>query len=195
MLSRTTEMQPRPRVRDKEAEEIENAMFDAQKYLLERIPEEWSTDYEHFLECMKNSLMMKAWISEVDEEQIMDKYNTAPGGIRAKMRNADWLLYGSKELAHMEGIDVEKDLEKLRLRLQHGISEELLQLVNYDQIGRVRARKLHDHGIRDRETIRETSFEKLKKLIGEKTARKLKKQVGQENIFDRENIMDYFDQD
>ncbi len=195
MLSRTTEMQPRPRVRDKEAEEIENAMFDAQKYLLESIPEEWSTDYEHFLECMKNSLMMKAWISEVDEEQIMDKYNTAPGGIRAKMRNADWLLYGSRELAHMEGIDVEKDLEKLRLRLQHGISEELLQLVNYDQIGRVRARKLHDHGIRDRETIRETSFEKLKKLIGEKTARKLKKQVGQENIFDRENIMDYFDQD
>ncbi len=193
MLSRTTEMQPRPRVRDKEASDIEEALFDAEKYLLEELPKEWSTDYEHFLECMKNSLMMQAWISEVDEERIMDKYNVAPGGIRAKMQNADWLVYGSQELARMKDIDIGKDLEKLRLRLKHGISEELLSLIKYDQIGRVRARKLYDHGIRDRETIRETGFEKLKRLIGEKTARKLKKQVGQENIFDRENIMDYFD--
>ncbi len=193
MLSRTTEMQPRPRVRDKEASDIEKAMFDAEKYLLESLPAEWSADYEHFLECMKNSMMLQAWISELDEEKIMNKYNVAPGGIRAKTSNADWLIYGAQELARMKEIDLGKDLEKLRIRLKHGISEELLTLVKYDQIGRVRARKLYDHGIRDRETIRETGFEKMKKLIGDKTARKLKKQVGQENIFDRENIMDYFD--
>jgi replicative superfamily II helicase len=56
----------------------------------------------------------------------------------------------------------------------------------------VRARKLHDHGVRDREDIREVEFEKLKKLIGKRTAKKLKKQVGEENIFDRENVLDYF---
>lgn len=193
MLSRTTEMQPRPRVKDKEANDIEEALLDAEKYLLEDIPEEWSTDYEHFLECMKNSLLMEAWISEMDEERIMDKYSVAPGGIRAKMRNADWLLYGSKELARMKGLEHQEELEKLRLRLEHGIKEELLPLIKYDQIGRVRARKLYDHGIRDREAIREVSFEKLKKLIGKSTGKKLKKQVGQDNIFDRENIMDYFD--
>jgi helicase len=124
---------------------------------------------------------------------LMDKYGVAPGGIRAKMQNADWLIYTSKELARMKNFDVEKDLEKLRIRLQHGIKEELLNLVQYNQIGRVRARKLYDHGIRDQESIRETDFEKMKKLIGKSTSRKLKKQVGQENIFDRENIMDYFE--
>jgi helicase len=208
MLSRTTEMKPRPRVKDKEWSEIQNALSDAEEYLIETVPNEWEPEYEPFLECMKNSMLMQGWISEVDEEQLMDKYGVAPGGIRAKMQNADWLIYASKELARMKDpknsesssekenhrfSEVEKDLEKLRIRLQHGIKEELLNLVQYNQIGRVRARKLHDHGIRDQESIRETDFEKMKKLIGKSTARKLKKQVGQENIFDRENIMDYFE--
>jgi replicative superfamily II helicase/transcriptional regulator with XRE-family HTH domain len=208
MLSRTTEMKPRPRVKDKEWSEIQNALSDAEEYLMETVPNEWEPEYEPFLECMKNSMLMQGWISEVDEEQLMDKYGVAPGGIRAKMQNADWLIYASKELARMKDpknsesssekenhrfSEVEKDLEKLRIRLQHGIKEELLSLVQYNQIGRVRARKLHDHGIRDQESIRETDFEKMKKLIGKSTARKLKKQVGQENIFDRENIMDYFE--
>ena len=203
MLSRTTEMQPSPRVKDSEWSEIEQALMDAQEYLLEPVPEEWDTSYDAFIEDMKNSLMMQAWISELDEERIMEKYNIAPGGIRAKMQNADWLIYGAQELARMKNSgkdeesekldEVEKDLEKLRLRLQHGIKEELLNLISYDQIGRVRARKLYDHGIRDQEDIREVNFEKLKKLIGNKTGKKLKKQVGEENIFDRENVMDYFD--
>jgi helicase len=199
MLARTSEMQPRPRVGKKEYSEMEQALMDGEEYLLESVPEEWETDYDHFLECMKTALMMQSWISELDEEKIMNKYSVAPGGIRAKMQDADWLIYGAEELARMrfaegeEEKDIRKDLEKLRLRLQHGIKEELLNLVSYDQIGRVRARKLYDHGIRDQEDIREVGFEKLKKLIGEKTGKKLKKQVGEENIFDRENVMDYFD--
>ena len=197
MLSRTTEMQPSPRVRDKEYSEIEQALMDAEKYILEPVPSEWDIEYDSFIENMKNSLMMRAWISELDEEKIMEKYNIAPGGIRAKMQNADWLLYGAKEIIRTRKMDetgqLDKDLEKLRLRMQHGIKEELLNLISYDQIGRVRARKLYEHGIRDQEDIREVSFEKLKKLIGTKTGKKLKKQVGEENIFDRENITDYFE--
>ncbi|MBY6287176.1 DEAD/DEAH box helicase [Nanohaloarchaea archaeon H12] len=198
MLSNTTEMQPSPRVKDKEFEEISQALMDAEKYILEPVPEEWDMEFESFVENMKNSLMMRAWISELDEERIMEKYNIAPGGIRSKMQNADWLLYGAKELVRTKEMDtenneVQNDLKKLRLRLEHGIKEELLNLIKYDQIGRVRARKLYDHGIRDQEDIREVNFEKLKKLIGKKTGKKLKKQVGEENIFDRENITDYFD--
>ncbi|MFB6158933.1 MAG: DEAD/DEAH box helicase [Candidatus Nanohalobium sp.] len=193
MLSRTTEMNPLLRVNDDEWTDIEKALLDAEKYILESVPEEWDVEYERFMRVMKTSMMMQAWISELDEEKIMNEYGTAPGGIRAKMRNADWLVYGAQELARMKELDVGKDLEKIRLRLKHGIKEELLGLVKYDQIGRVRARKLHDHGVRDREDIREVSFEKLKKLIGKRTAKKLKKQVGEENIFDRENILDYYD--
>lgn len=191
MACRTTEIRDL-RVGDDEYQDIAQTLLDAKKYLLESAPNEWDPEYDQFLESLKTALMLKSWINEKDEERIMDKYDTAPGGVRAKTRNADWLLYSAEELARMKEIEVRSDLKKLRVRLKHGIEEELLNLVNYDQIGRVRARKLHDHGIRDQEDIREVSFEKLKKLIGKRTAEKLKKQVGEENVFDRENIMDYF---
>ncbi|MFB6100742.1 MAG: DEAD/DEAH box helicase [Candidatus Nanohalobium sp.] len=196
MLAMTSEMAPRLRVKDKEFSDYQNALQDAELYLLDEVPEEWEPGYEKFLEAMKTAMMMQSWIQEMDEERIMNEFGTAPGGIRAKMQNADWLLYGAKELIRMRGMEsdeVENDIEKLRVRMEHGIKEELLDLVQYDQIGRVRARKLSDHGIETQSQIREVSFEKLKKLIGKKTAEKLKKQVGQENIFDREDITDWYD--
>ena len=193
MLSRTSELTPKLRVKDKEWNEYERMLMDAEHYLLEEVPQEWDVEYETFMNCMKTAMMMNSWISEMDEEQIMNEFGIAPGGIRAKMQNADWLLYSSKELARMKDLEVDKDLEKLRIRLKHGIDEELLSLVKYDQIGRVRARKLYDYGIRNKRDIKEVNFEKLKKLIGKKTAGLLKEQVGEENYFDRENITDYFD--
>lgn len=191
MLCHTSELQPRLNVNQKEEQDYAKALDDAEEYILEKVPNEWDVEYEMFLEVMKTAMMLNAWVDESDEQEIVDRFNTAPGGIRSKVSNADWLLYASKELARMQDLDTE-DIEKLRVRLKHGIREELLSLVQYDQIGRVRARKLYDYGIRDADDIRDTDFEKLKKLIGEKTGRKLKEQVGQENIFDRENIMDYF---
>ena len=193
MLSRTSELTPKLRVKDKEWDEYERMLMDAEPYLLEEVPQEWDVEYEAFMNCMKTAMMMNSWISEMDEEQIMNEFGIAPGGIRAKMQNSDWLLYSSKELARMKGLEVDEDLEKLRIRLKHGIDEELLSLVKYDQIGRVRARKLYDYGIRNKRDIKEVNFEKLKKLIGKKTAGLLKEQVGEENYFDRENITDYFD--
>ncbi|QGA80060.1 DEAD/DEAH box helicase [Candidatus Nanohalobium constans] len=209
MLSRTSEMAPRLRVKDKEWSDYQNALQDAEIYLLDSVPNEWEAGYESYLESMKTAMMMQSWVQEMDEERIMNEFGTAPGGIRAKMQNADWLLYGAKELVRMKETKnsesssenqnsenfsgVEKDIEKLRVRMEHGIKDELLDLVQYDQIGRVRARKLHDHGIETQSQIREVNFEKLKKLIGKKTAKKLKKQVGQDNIFDREDITDWYD--
>ena len=193
MLARTSEMNPPLRVKDDEWSDYEQMLLDAQDYLLESVPNEWDVEYESVMNSMKTAAMMQAWIGESDEEKLMNEFNIAPGGIRAKMRNADWLVYAAKELARTQDIDTDKELEKLRIRLKHGIKEELLGLVKYDQIGRVRARKLYDNGVRDKESIREVSFEKLKKLIGKRTAKNLKKQVGEENIFDRENIMDYFE--
>jgi replicative superfamily II helicase/intein/homing endonuclease len=192
MLARTSELSPKLNVKDKEWSEYERMLNDAEPYLLEETPQEWDLEYERFMDSMKTAMMMNAWISEMEEEEIMNEFGIAPGGIRSKMQNADWLLYSSKELARMKGLDVDSELEKLRIRLKHGIDEELLNLVKYDQIGRVRARKLYDHGIDNKKDIKQISFEKLKKLIGKNTAGLLKEQVGEENYFDREDITSYF---
>jgi helicase len=192
MLARTSELSPKLNVKDKEWSEYERMLNDAEPYLLEETPQEWDLEYERFMDSMKTAMMMNAWISEMEEEEIMNEFGIAPGGIRSKIQNADWLLYSSKELARMKGLDVDSELEKLRIRLKHGIDEELLNLVKYDQIGRVRARKLYDHGIENKKDIKQVSFEKLKKLIGKKTAGLLKEQVGEENYFDREDVTSYF---
>ncbi|MDY6770034.1 MAG: helix-hairpin-helix domain-containing protein, partial [Candidatus Nanohaloarchaea archaeon] len=112
----------------------------------------------------------------------------------AKVEQADWLLYACSELATLkEWDDAREDVQRLRTRVKHGIREELLRLVRFDGIGRVRARALHDDGIETAADIRDASFNHLKNLIGKRTAEKLKGQVGQDNVFDKENILDYME--
>jgi helicase len=193
MLSETVEMRPLLRVKDDEMFDLEEVMETAKEHLLTDPPEPWDGhEYDSFMESFKTALMLQGWIEEKDEDEMMDQYNVTPGGIRAKVENADWLLYSLEEIATLKDwTDAREDVRKLRTRLQHGIKEELLNLVNFNQIGRVRARKLYDRDIRSASDIRDAEFTRLKNLIGKKTAKKLKEQVGQENVFDKENVLDY----
>ncbi|MFB6076714.1 MAG: helix-hairpin-helix domain-containing protein, partial [Candidatus Nanohaloarchaea archaeon] len=127
---------------------------------------------------------------------LMERYGVTPGGVRAKVESADWLLYACSELANLKGwADVRGEMQALRTRVNHGIREELLSLVRFDQVGRVRARALHDRGITTASDIREASFNELKNAVGKRTATSLKEQVGQDEVFDRENILDYMGDD
>ena len=74
-----------------------------------------------------------------------------------------------------------KEIVKLRLRLKHGIKEELLPLVKIEGIGRVRARRLYSNKIRDIKEVKKADLTKLSQLLGNKTALNVKKQVGQES--------------
>ncbi|MDY6778816.1 MAG: DEAD/DEAH box helicase, partial [Candidatus Nanohaloarchaea archaeon] len=192
MICQTVEMRPLLRVRKDESIDLEDILQQVRDTLLADIPEPWGHEYDSFLESFKTALMLEGWISEKDEDEMMDEFNVTPGGIRAKVENADWLLYACEEMAGMKDWkDVKQDVKKLRTRIKHGIKEELVRLVKFKGIGRVRARELHDSGIETASDIRETDFTKLKKLIGKKTAKKLKEQVGQDSVFDRENVLDY----
>ena len=193
MMCETVEMKPYLRVRKKEIPDIEDIIIKNEESLLNRPPDPWDTGYEKFINSFKTALMLQSWIEEVDEDKMMDKFGVTPGGIRAKVNNADWLIYSIQEIGNLKGWNgVLEEVKKLRTRVKHGISEELVSLVRFKNIGRVRARRMYNNGIKSSSDIRDVSFTKLKKLIGTKTGKKLKKQVGQENVFDKENIMDYF---
>ncbi len=193
MICQTVEMKPFLRVKNKEIADLEDILGKQEQELFQRPPDPWDPSYESFLESFKTALMLQSWIEEMDEDDMMERFGVTPGGIRAKVNNADWLLYSIEELSNLKGWeDIQEDIRKLRTRVQHGIGEELVKLVRFKHIGRVRARRLHKNGIRTSSDIRDAGFTKLKKLIGRKTAKKLKEQVGQENVFDKENIMDYF---
>jgi helicase len=122
--------------------------------------------------------MLEDWIDEKDEEWVLEHYDSRPGETRAKIDNADWLLYACHELARlMQYQDLLKEIMKVRLRLKYGVKEELLPLIRLEGIGRVRARKLHRAGIKDLGDIRKASLEKLSEVIGVAVAKSIKAQV------------------
>ncbi len=174
----TLEMRPLLRVKQKEYDEFNQKYALLEHYLLEHEPSMFEPEYDDWLDSFKTSLMLEDWIDEKDEEWVLEHYDSRPGETRAKIDNADWLLYACHELARlMQYQDLLKEITKVRLRLKYGVKEELLPLIRLEGIGRVRARKLHRAGIKDLGDIRKASLEKLSEVIGVAVAKSIKAQV------------------
>ena len=171
-INSCAEMRPLPRVKESEAENIEDLLISMNL----PAPDVWDIDYEDFLEAFKMSLLMQDWISEITEDKLLDKYGMAPGELYNKITNAEWLLYSASELALLlNKNDVATRLRKLQLRVKHGVREELLRLIKIKGIGRVRARLLYKNDIKDTLMLRKTSDEKLEKILGKGVAAQVRK--------------------
>ncbi len=145
-------------------------------------PPEDLTKYELFLSEIKTAKLLDDWISEVHENDIAESFGVGPGDIRNKMEMAEWLIHGTARLAELFNKDAVDEVLELRTRIRYGIKAELLELVKLRGIGRVRARALHDRGLKTIEDLRNTSYNRLKQIptIGEAVARSVKKQLGQQ---------------
>jgi len=171
------EMKPLLKVKPSEYEEIENELARKEHLLYEKF-DEFELGYEEFLASFKTALALNAWLNEVSEEKLLEKFGLTPGELQSKLQNADWLLYSLEQLSILKGITrIIKELSKLRLRLHHGVKEELLPLVKFKGIGRVRARVLYNAGIKNAKDIKKASLEKLSLLLGKTIAKKLKEQA------------------
>jgi helicase len=140
----------------------------------------YDPEYDDYLASIKTAMFFKDWVNEKDEEYLLETYNVRPGEIRVKLDLADWLLYCIEELTRMlEHKELIKEVIKLRLRLKHGTKEELLTLLKLEGIGRVRARKMFNAGIKDIRDVKKAKYETIAQLLGEKIAASVKEQVGQ----------------
>lgn len=127
-----------------------------------------------------SALLLKEWIEEKSEQQLMEEFNTRPGILFSKLRICDWLAYSAIELSRLlkrnENIPV---LLEARKRLKYGVKKELFPLVELKGIGRVRARRLFRAGIHSIAQLKEASFQDLSRILGEGIALSIKKQLGQ----------------
>ncbi len=128
-----------------------------------------------FMEKVKTALMLDDWINEASEEGILEKYNIAPGILRGYVSNAEWIAYSASELARLLGLDKKRRAaERLMKRLRYGVREELLPWVKVKGIGRVRARRLYNLGIKRPSDIKDFEDKELVvKAIGKKLAKRL----------------------
>ncbi len=131
-------------------------------------------------DCSRSLLALDAWITESSEMSLSDNLKIESGDMHRMAQTADWLLYCLRELAkQLERVDLLDELDIIRKRINYGIREELLELVKIKGIGRVRARKLFKHGIKNLDDLSAIPVKKLEEIdkIGSTLADNIKSQL------------------
>ncbi len=173
------EVRPLLNVKKAEYEDIEKQLLQFAEQLLVDAPTEYDGEYDEFLKSIKTALFFETWIQEATEEELLKKFDVRPGELYAKKERLDWLIYAAAELAKLLQLrTMEKEFQKLRIRVEQGVKEELFVLLKFEGVGRVRARKLYDNKIKDVGDVKKIDLVALTQLLGPALAVSLKKQVG-----------------
>ncbi|MFB6362008.1 MAG: ATP-dependent DNA helicase [Halobacteriales archaeon] len=142
-------------LRSGDRETFAELAYEREAELLGRTPSEFDDAFEDWLSALKTAKLLEDWAEELDEDRITERYGVGPGDVRGKVEAAQWLLQAAERLAGELGLDSIGDVREARLRVEHGVKEELLDLVGVAEIGRVRARQLFAARIKSREDLRE----------------------------------------
>jgi len=183
MIAHTPDMGPILRPYSREFDEIAVFMHEHKEEFLVDVPEEWEDRiaYEQYLGEVKTAMVLKAWIEEKSEDEIIEKFRVQPGDLYRSIENAKWLLYATNELAVLfDNKQVLPLALELIERIEKGVKKELLSIVKLEGVGRVRGRILYNAGYRTIEDIKTAKLDDLANLplIGPKLAKKIKEQVG-----------------
>ncbi len=169
-------------LREHEYEEMEQFFKKHMKELIAQIPDyhREPEKFEMLLAELKTAQLLKMWVDETREDDLHERFGIGAGDIRRKAETAKWLLYGAHELASLfKTGKALAPLRRLQDRTRYGVKEELLELVQFRGIGRVRARSLFRAGFRKLSDIEKSTEESLAKVpyIGTEIARSIRKQA------------------
>ncbi len=162
----------------------EMEMFEKLQEHKELLP--FDVDSEQFLDAsllekFNLSLLFKDWCSEVSEQELMNSFNVQPGILHSKLMIADWLLYSASEIAKITNLKKAMLLiSKTRKRMKYGIKTELIPLVEFKGIGRVRARRLFNANLTKVSDLKRVDEKDLGIILkSSATARLIKNQLKQ----------------
>jgi len=130
--------------------------YERETEFLGRIPSEFEdVRFEEWLSALKTAKLLEDWAREVDEDRITERYGVGPGDVRGKVDTAQWLLGAAERLAAELDLDCVVAVREAKKRVEYGVREELLDLAGVRNVGRKRARRLHEAGIESRADLRE----------------------------------------
>ncbi len=158
--------------------------YEREPELLGKTPSEFSEgEFEDWLSALKTAKLLEDWAEELDEDRITERYGVGPGDIRGKVETAEWLLQAAERLAAELDISSAPKIREARVRVEHGIRADLLDLVGIRHVGRKRARRLYKAGFETREDLRHAEKDRvLGALKGrKKTAEKVLASAGHPN--------------
>lgn len=170
------ELKPLPSVKPSEFEKLKSLKSGLNIITCE--PSIFEPEYDEFIKSVKLTLALKDWMNEKNENEIFEKYNISPGELHLKRELCNWLIYTTEKLAEMLLLKkFIKIIRKAKFRLEKGIKKELIPLAKIKNVGRVRARLLYKNGIKNIEDVKKTDVSLLSKILGKKTAVKLKEEL------------------
>ena len=182
LICHTPDMRPTLRPGRKDMELVETYFEEHRDEIAVHVSEGGDyIDYEEFLGEVKTAMVLEAWIEEVSESDLLERFNVQPGDRYSAVSSAEWLLYSAHELAGVLGLPEPRlHLRRLRVRVQHGVTEKLLPLVGLKGIGRVRAQILYNSGYTTQARLKRADIRQLTALplIGPRIAMSIKEQVG-----------------
>jgi helicase len=170
-------------LRRRDYKEMESFVDEHINEFLIDVPDPWGNpvEYENFLAEVKTTRLLLSWMEEIPEETITENFDVGSGDIFRYVESADWLLYSIYEIAKLLKVtEVLPLIANVRKRVTEGVKEELLELVNLQGIGRVRARMLFNAGFKTIEDLRASKPLQLISIptIGREVARSIYEQVG-----------------
>ena len=183
MIAHTPDMFPRLRPYSNEIDELALFVDQHRGEFMFPVPDSWEDHiaYEEFLTEAKTARVLHAWIEEATEDQMIEQFMVQPGDLYRTIESARWLLHASHELARLfNHKDILNSLDTVTERIEKGVKAQLLPLVRLEGIGRVRARILHNAGLKTLDELKKIPIEQLTALplIGPKLAKKIRDQVG-----------------
>ena len=131
-------------------------------------------------DCSRSLLALQSWITESSELSLSDNLGIESGDMHRMTENANWLSYCLREISkHVERADLLEELDDLGKRVVYGIREELLDLVKVKGIGRIRARILYRHKIKNLDDLAKIPVNKLAEIdkIGSTIADNIKAEL------------------
>lgn len=160
-IANTPELKPGFRVRKEEEELLWDQMYEVLNEENAAILQE-----EESLETFKTASILNYWINEYSENDLLEKYDVLPGILQGKLKNAEWLMHSLTEISFLKNNTlVYGASRKLEKRIKTGVKEELLELCTIRGIGRVRARRLYNAGVKTLEDFKVKTKEEVQEII------------------------------
>ena len=127
---------------------------------------EISPEDEDDLAAAKTALLLNDWIGEVPIYEIEEKFKVGSGDIEGRVSTAEWIAKAGSRLAAEFRREFSYPLDVLSFRLREGVKEEIMNLVAIPNVGRVRARRIWNVGLKTAKDVAEARIEKLASIRG-----------------------------
>lgn len=164
-IAATPDLPPLFLRRGEESDLLTRYTDEAEELLVKPEESPLELDLDGFLSTLKTASVLEAWIDEVPILDITRRFAIGAGDLRAKVEDAEWLLFGMGRLASRFQRRLGRTIDDLSTRVRYGAGEELLDLVRLRGIGRVRARMLYRAGYPDRESLRQAPLDRIEHAL------------------------------